>query len=76
MKNDETFLCDGNVYSGKNYMVDISDRIESKLYAEAGAERNQFILAGMLQMDLVMEKFHEHYEEIYADNDQKFKDIF
>ena len=23
-------------------------------------------------MDLVMEKFCEHYEEIYAENDQKF----
>lgn len=46
--------------------------INSELYKDAGIERNQFIVSGMLQMDLVMEKFCEHYEEIYAENDQKF----
>ena len=44
--------------------------INSELYA--GIERNRFIVSGMLPMDLVMEKFCEHYEEIYAENDQKF----
>ena len=46
--------------------------VDNKLYAEAEAERNQFIVAGMLQMDLVMKKFYEHFSEIYSDNDQKF----
>ena len=46
--------------------------INSELYKDAGIERNRFIVSGMLQMDLVMEKFCEHYEEIYAENDQKF----
>ena len=45
--------------------------INSELYKDAGIERNRFIVSGMLQMDLVMEKFCEHYEEIYAENDQK-----
>ena len=46
--------------------------INSELYKDAGIERNRFIVSGMLPMDLVMEKFCEHYEEIYAENDQKF----
>lgn len=39
---------------------------------EKTINRNQFIISGMLQMDLVMKKFYDYYEEIYADNDQKF----
>ena len=46
--------------------------VDSDLYVEAAADRNQFIVSGMLQMDLVMKKFYEHYEEIYSENDQKF----
>lgn len=34
--------------------------------------QNQFIVHGMLQMNLVMEKFFEYYEEIYGNTDDKF----
>ena len=46
--------------------------INDAMYVAAVSDRNQFIVSGMLQMDLVMKKFYEHFEEIYADNDQKF----
>ena len=46
--------------------------VNNKLYMEATTTRNQFVASGMLQMDLVMKKFYEYYEEIYADNDRKF----
>ena len=46
--------------------------VNNQMYMEASSDRNQFIVNGMLQMDLVMKKFYEHYEEIYAENDQKF----
>lgn len=46
--------------------------VNNKMYMESATIRNQFIVAGMLQMNLVMQKFYEYYEEIYADNDQKF----
>ena len=42
------------------------------MYMKASTNRNQFIVKDMLQMDLVMKKFYEYYEEIYAENDQKF----
>jgi hypothetical protein len=46
--------------------------INDAMYVAAVSDRNQFIISGMLQMDLVMKKFYEHFEEIYSDNDQKF----
>ncbi len=46
--------------------------VNNKMYMETAANRNQFIVTGMLQMDLVMRKFYEYYEEIYGANDQKF----
>ena len=46
--------------------------IGSQLYAEVSGTRNQFVSAGKLNMDLVMKKFYEYFEEIYSENDQKF----
>lgn len=46
--------------------------INDAMCVAAVSDRNQFIISGMLQMDLVMKKFYEHFEEIYSDNDQKF----
>lgn len=46
--------------------------VNSELYREPASDRNQFIVSGMLQMELVMKKFYEYFEEIYSDNDQKF----
>lgn len=46
--------------------------VNNKIYMETASNRNQFIVSDMLQMDLVMKKFYEYYEEIYLDNEQKF----
>ena len=46
--------------------------VESRLYAEASGNRNQFIENGMLQMDLVMKKFYEYFSEIYSEKDGAF----
>ena len=40
--------------------------VNNKLYMETASNRNQFIVSGMLQMDLVMKKFYEYYEEIFS----------
>ena len=39
---------------------------------KVSSDRNQFIVSGMLQMPLVMQKFYEYYEEVYSEKDQKF----
>ncbi len=61
------------IFETQLYDVFLSDMaVNNKMYMEASTNRNQFIVQDMLQMDLVMKKFYEYYEEIYADNDQKF----
>lgn len=65
--------------------VCVSNRIfETKLYNFFLAEeenvhgnqpdivKNQFIVQGMLRMDLVMKKFYEYYENVFSDADEKF----
>ena len=71
----------------KNNTVIIANRIfETKLYnfflsEEEGREQfqivpdisgNQFIVHGMLQMDLVMKKFYEYFESICGNSEDKF----
>ena len=46
--------------------------VNDRLYIDAAANRNQFIVSDMLQMDLVMKKFYEYFEEIYTETDHKF----
>ena len=46
--------------------------INDAMYVAAVSDRNHFIISVMLQIDLVMKKFYEHFEEIYSDNDHKF----
>lgn len=61
------------IFETQLYDMFLSDMaVNNRMYMEASTNRNQFIIQGMLQMDLVMKKFYEYYEEIYADNDQKF----
>ncbi|MCI8742793.1 MAG: AAA family ATPase [Lachnospiraceae bacterium] len=71
----------------RNGIVAVKNRIfETKLYdlflSEMYTEdtnnpgnpigRNQYIADGSLQMNLVMEKFYQHFTEIYGDSDWKF----
>jgi hypothetical protein len=46
--------------------------VNNQMYMQVSSDRNQFIVGGMLQMTLVMQKFYEYYEEIYSEKDQKF----
>ena len=46
--------------------------VNNQMYMKVSSDRNQFIVSGMLQMSLVMQKFYEYYEEIYSEKDQKF----
>lgn len=53
-----------------NSLWNIADN--NQMYMKVSSDRNQFIVSGMLQMPLVMQKFYEYYEEIYSEKDQKF----
>ena len=69
----------------RNQAVCVSNRIfETKLYnfflseeeADCGDQpdivKNQFIVCGMLRMELVMKKLYEYFESVFFDADEKF----
>ncbi len=48
------------------------DILESKTYDAALQSKNQFVKNGILDMELILMKFGEHYEEIYSDSSEIF----
>lgn len=61
------------IFETKLYNLLISEEeVNSSIYDAGVMDKNQFIVDGMLQMERVMEKFQEHFTEIYADSDAKF----
>ena len=48
------------------------DILESKTYDTALQSRNQFVKNGILDMELILMKFLEHYHEVYYDCTEKF----
>ena len=48
------------------------DILESKTYDAALLSRNQFVKNGILDMELILTKFLEHYHEIYSNSSEKF----
>ncbi len=46
--------------------------MDSVLYQSGESDKNQFIHNNILDMDLVLEKFTEHFTEIYHGNNDKF----
>ena len=71
----------------KQGMVSVSNRIfemklynllssenetDSRIFTVADMEKNQFVKDGILHMELVMQKFCEYFEEIYANADDRF----
>lgn len=45
---------------------------KSEIYNASVRDRNQFIIGSHLNMRLILEKFVEHYNELYADSGEKF----
>ena len=48
------------------------ETVNSKTYLAASADKNKFVQDGILNMDLVMEKFMQHWNELYSSSDEKF----
>ncbi len=72
-ENNGTVAVKNRVFETKLYDLFLSEMVmEDTLGQEAVIERNQYIIDGMLQMRLVMERFYQHFTEIYGDSDQKF----
>lgn len=48
----------------------------SDAFSRGDSDRNQFIKSGRLDMDLVLRKFAEYFQEIYSEKDEKFLETY
>lgn len=48
------------------------EAIRSEIYTQGEGDRSQFIRSGKLDMDAVIQKFTEHFSDIWSKNDEKF----
>ena len=52
------------------------ESISSEPFQYGQRDRSRFIKKGRLDMDLVLEKFVEYFEDIYGDNDERFIEAY
>ncbi|MBP5503251.1 MAG: AAA-like domain-containing protein [Bacteroidales bacterium] len=50
----------------------VEEAIENRLYKEGQIDRSQFIEGNVLKMDKIIEKFAQHFNDIYGDKGDKF----
>ena len=55
-----------------NYFLISADAQQTSIFRAASDDKSQFVHHGRLNMDLVMEKFVEHFHSIYGDRAMKF----
>ncbi|MCC8067639.1 MAG: ATP-binding protein [Clostridiales bacterium] len=72
-EKDGTVCISNRIFEMKLYNLFLSEEeTDIKMFTTAEMEKNQFVLGGYLQMELVLKKFCEYFEDIYADADEKF----
>ena len=74
IKNDNNHVAVSNrVFEVVLYDYFLSEEeLDSIMNKEAQLDKSQFIKGKNLDMDALLSKFAEHYQYVYADNDQKF----
>lgn len=55
-----------------NLYLSIEEIQKNEIYSASAREKNQFIISGHLNMRLVLEKFIEHFSDLYAGSEEKF----
>ncbi|MCD7883972.1 MAG: AAA-like domain-containing protein [Lachnospiraceae bacterium] len=61
------------IFEMKLYNLFLSEEeTDVKMFTTADTEKSQFIRGGHLQMEVVLQKFCEYFEDIYADADDRF----
>ena len=74
LKEQDQAVCVANrIFETKLYNFFLSEEeSNSDNRSDPDFVRNQFVFHGMLQMELVMKKFYEYFENVFADADEKF----
>lgn len=52
------------------------ESIQSEMYSYGQSNMNQFLVGHRLNMRLVLEKFVNHFSDIYGDNDERFVEAY
>lgn len=74
LKNEEGVVAVANrIFETRLYNRYLSEELAGSAIADAASlGRNQFIAGGFLDMDMVMERFIDHFTEIYRDSEIRF----
>lgn len=60
------------IFETRLYNLFLSEETTSRTASDAMADKNQFIQNGMLNMELLLEKFVEYWGDLYSQSDEKF----
>lgn len=72
-ERDNSVVIANRLFETKMYNLFLSEaELDGEQLSNPASVRNQFVVHGMLQMRLIMEKFYEHYEEILKNSSDKF----
>lgn len=72
-KEDGRVAIANRIFETVLYNLFLSEEVVNSItYKAAVQDRNQFLTDGNLNMDMVLEKFTEHFTDVYADSDTKF----
>ena len=55
-----------------NRFLSVEELRENDIYSASVCDKNQFVIGGHLNMRLILEKFVEHFDDLYADSAEKF----
>ncbi len=72
-EKDNVVVIANRLFETKMYNLFLSEtEVDGKKLYDSLTVHNQFIVHGMLQMRLVMEKFCEYFEDVFRNHDEKF----
>lgn len=72
-EKNNTVIVANRIFETKLYNFFLSEEESNEKISDiSDNDRNLFIVHGMLQMDLVMQKFYEYFESVFGKTDDKF----
>lgn len=72
-EREGTVVIQNRIFETKLYDLFLSETVmDDALNRAVSVGRDQFVVNGMLQMRVVMEKFYQYFTEIYSGSDEKF----
>ena len=57
-----------------NFYLALADVQNTEIYKAALHDRSQFVRGGRLNMELILEKFVRHFDDLYGDKTDRFKE--